>query len=180
MKNVILSLAVTTALAVAAGSYAADESADTKSNLEYKENGGYKASVTTEKTTPEGTAISSKTKKNVDVDADGKTTSTMRSSSVEDPTGLRNKKIHTGELDYRDKDNGGYKKSVTSTDTDAAGSNTSTSQKTNVDVDAAGNKTITEESTRVIDPPGLMNKTQTVTKSKTVNGVVVEDNTKTN
>jgi hypothetical protein len=175
MKNILLSFAATTALTLASGVYAEDASSQKSSNLDYKDNGGYTATVKDSQTTSNGTDINSKTTADVDVDSNGNTTKTIKSKTTEDPKGLWNKKTHTGKLTYQDKDNGGYSKTLKTSDTDRAGTDTSLKSKTDVDVDKSGNVTKTTETDKVTDPSGLMNKTETVTKSKTVNGVVVED-----
>lgn len=179
MKNMIFSLAATTALTLAAQAYAADESASTTTSVEHKKDGGYETTVKSKETTEAGTSITSKTKDDVDMDSNGKASRTIKSSSTVDPEGLGNKKTHTGKLKYEEKDNGGSSKTVTSKDTDAAGTNTYTKEKKDVDVDANGNVTTTVTKDQVTDPKGMMNKTETTSKTKMVNGVVTEESKET-
>jgi hypothetical protein len=51
---------------------------------------------------------------------------------------------------------------------------------TDVDVDGSGNVTSTATTEKTTDPKGWMNETKSVSKTKKVNGVVIERSEKTN
>ncbi|MDE3060518.1 MAG: hypothetical protein KGJ06_05855, partial [Pseudomonadota bacterium] len=154
----------------------ADESATSESKTEYKNNGGYESTSSSEETTPEGTSKTSKTTVDVDVDRNGLASKDIKTKTTTDPEGLFNKKTSSSEDRTKQKANGGYTRTTTHEKTDAAGTNISSKTKTDVDVDAGGNTVATTKSQQTVDPKGLMNKHTTTSETKSVNGTVVEEN----
>lgn len=180
MKNMFAILVATTAVGLATSSYAADESAQDKSKVEYKKDGGYESTKSTEHTTTGGTTHSTETKVDVDVDRQGRVDKTSKTESTTDPKGLMNKKDDTSETQIEEKARGGYKQTTTRKHTDAEGTNTTYKTVTDVDVDGNGKITTTATTEKTVDPKGLMNKTSTESKTKAVNGRVVDKTTKSN
>jgi hypothetical protein len=72
------------------------------------------------------------------------------------------------------KDNGGYEANRASTHVNANGTAHTMKKNVDVDVDGKGNVTATTNTKQTVDPKGLMNKQTTETKTKVVNGRVVE------
>ena len=178
MKRTLAMLAASAAVGLAGASYAADESAQVKSKVEYKKDGGYTATRSAERTTPGGTTNSAESKVDVDVDSKGHVDKTVKSESTTDPKGLLNKKKDTSETNIEEKDRGGFKQTTTRKHTDAEGTNTTYKTVTDVDVDSNGNVTTKATTEKTVDPKGLMNSKTSSTKTKTVNGNVVEDTSK--
>ncbi len=174
MKNIFALLSATTMLTMGTGAFAADESAKSTSKVDYKKNGGYESTRSSEQTTSDGTAHSSENKVDVDVDSKGNIDKTVKSTSSTDPKGMMNKKKDTSETEIEEKSNGGYKQTTTRNQTDADGTDITYKTTTNVDVDDKGNVVTTATTEKTVDPKGLMNKTKTTSKTKTVNGQVVE------
>ena len=177
MKQMLAVLAATTALTLAAPTFAASESTDGSSKVSYKSNGGYDASRSSEQTSTDGTTTKSKGDVDVDVDSNGKTTKTVKAMSSTDPKGLGNKKADIAKTTYEDKDRGGYKETTVRKHKDANGTNTTYTTTTDVDVDTDGNVTTTAKTEKTVDPKGLMNSKTTTTKTKSVNGKVVSNTT---
>ncbi len=180
MKNMVAILTATAVMALVAPAYAATESAQNKSKVEYKDNGGYESTRTSEHTTPGGTKHTSESKVDVDVDSDGKIDKTVKTESVTDPKGLMNKETDTAKTEIKEKERGGYVQTTVSKSTDADGTNVTIKATTDVDVDADGNVTTTAKSEKTVDPKGLMNKKTTSSMTKSVNGHVVEEKKKSN
>ena len=174
MKRMIAVLAATTALTLAAPVFAASESTDGSTKIDYKSNGGYEATRSAEQTSTSGTTTKSNADVDVDVDSKGRTSKTVKAESSTDPKGLGNKKDDLAKTTYEDKDRGGYKQTTTRKHKDAAGTNTTYTTTTDVDVDTDGNVTTTAKTEKTVDPKGLMNAKSTTTKTKTVNGKVVD------
>ena len=178
MKNITAILVATAAMGLATSAYAADESAQAKSKVEYKKNGGYESTRSADHTTAGGTTHTSESNVSVDVDSQGRIDKEVKSESVTDPKGLMNKKKDTSETEIEEKARGGYKQTTTRKHTDAEGTNTTYKTVTDVDVDADGNVTSTATTEKTVDPKGLMNETTSKSKTKTVNGQVVEQTKK--
>lgn len=179
MKHLIVIAAATAAIGFTSSAYAAEEAAQVKSKIEYKKDGGYEASRTSEQTTARGTELSSERNVNVGVDSKGRIDKTVKSESSSDPKGLMNKKKDVSESKIEEKDRGGYKQVTTRKHRDAEGTDTTYKTTTDVDVDARGNVATTATTEKVTDPKGLLNEKTTSSKVKTVNGRVVEEKNKT-
>ena len=177
MKQFLVALASTAAVGLASSAFAANATAENKSNVELKKNGGYEATNSSERTTAAGTKHEMKEKIDVDVDSKGQHKESAKAESSTDPKGLMNAKTDTTKASYKDKDNGGYKHTRTDKHTDAAGTDVKTTTTTDVDVDSSKNATATVKTEKTVDPKGLMNKKTTTTKAKAVNGVVTEEKT---
>lgn len=173
MKNMFAVLAATAAVGLASSSYAADETAQDKAKMEYKKNGGYVATRSSEHSTDD-TTRSSDSKVDVDVDSNGNVEKTIKSESTTDPKGMMNKKKDTSKTEIEEKANGGYKQTTVRKHTDANGTDTYYKTVTDVEVDNDGNVTSTATSEKTNDPKGWWNETKTTSKTKTVNGRVVE------
>jgi len=177
MKKILLALAATTAIGLTANAYAADSTAQADTKVDYKKNGGYDASSTAEQTNADGTKKVAKKSADVNVDSKGNLDETVKSETSSDAKGLMNAKKDTAKTTYKDKSNGGYKKTTTKAHVDHAGTDTKTENSTDVDVDSNGKTTEVDKTTNTTDPKGLMNKTSTTTKVKKVDGQVVEEKT---
>ena len=99
MKYTFAILATTAAVTLASSAHAADQSAQTKSNIEYKDNGGYEAKISSESKDANGTVHSAKVSEDYDVDSDGLGSRTTEKTSVTDPKGLMNKSKDTSKVD---------------------------------------------------------------------------------
>lgn len=155
--------------------YAADE---TKTKVDYKSDGGYEAESTSEGTTADGTKHKAETNVDVDVNSKGLVDKTVTTESSADPKGILNKKKDTAKSELKEKDRGGYKQTVTRKHTDAEGTNVTAKETTEVEVDKEGNVTETTKTEEKIDPKGLMNQKKVVSKSKKVNGELIEQTKK--
>jgi len=178
MKNTFALLAVTAAIGLASSAYAADENAEVKSSVDYKKNGGYEATRSSEEKTAGGTTTTSKTTVDVDVDGSGKIDKEVKAETATDPKGLLNKKTDTSKTEIEEKARGGYKQVTTTKHKDADGTNVTYKTTTDVDVDNNGNVTTTAKTEKTVDPKGLMNADKTTTTTKSVNGEVVSKKTK--
>lgn len=178
MKNMLSVVIATASIGLATSAFAADESAETKSTLDYKKNGGYESKVTSKEVNQSGTSKNTESKVNVDVDSKGNVDKTVSDETTTDPKGLMNKKTDTSETQIEDKANGGYRQTTTRHHTDAEGTNTTYKTVTDVTVDDDGNVTSTATTEKTVDPKGLMNEKTTTSKTKTVNGKVVESKKK--
>lgn len=180
MKNSFALLAVTAAIGLAASApaYAADEKAAVKSSVDYKKDGGYEATRTSEQVSAGGTKTTSKAKVDVDVDSQGRIDKTEKAETTTDPKGLMNKKQDTSKTEIEEKDRGGYKQTTTTKHIDASGTNITYKTVTDVDVDADGNVTTTAKTEKTVDPKGLMNADKVSSTTKAVNGKVVSSTTK--
>lgn len=163
MKNPLLALSTAMVLALSAGAYAADEKTD-----------AYESSTSTERTTTGGTVHSYEKDVDVDVNDKGRLIKSTTTEKKVDPEGLLNTMKDTSTTEYEEKARGGYKQTTTTKHVDPEGANVTIKTITNVDVDANGKITTTAQSEKVVDPEGLMNSTTTTSKTKTVDGVVVE------
>jgi len=175
MKHYLAMLVTSTAIAFSSLVYAADETAQGQSKVDYKDNGGYDASRSSQNTDANGTVTKSEEKASVDVDSKGLETRKLSTSDSTDPKGLMNKKTDNTNTKYTEKANGGYKQVTTTTHTDANGTNVKLVTTTNVDIDNKGNVTSTVKTKKVVDPKGLMNEKTSTSMTKTVNGKVVEE-----
>lgn len=178
MKHSLTMLLATAAMGLATSAYAADESAQVKSKVDYKKDGGYESNRTAEKTTANGTAVKSESNVDVDVDTKGRVDKTVKVENSTDPKGLMNAKKDKSETHIEDKARGGYKQTTVRTSTDASGTDVTYKTTTDVDVDASGNVTTTATTEKTVDPKGLLNEKSSSTKVKSVNGKVVEEKRK--
>lgn len=178
MKKSLAMLLATAAVGLAMPAFAADESAQVKSKVDYKKDGGYESSRTAEKTTANGTALKSESNVDVDVDSKGRVDKTVKVENSTDPKGLMNAKKDKAETHIEDKARGGYKQTTTRKSTDNNGTDVTYKTTTDVDVDSSGNVTTTATTEKTTDPKGLLNEKTTSTKTKTVNGKVVEEKNK--
>lgn len=176
MKNVLTLLAATAAVGLASSAFAADESAQVKSKVDYKKNGGYEATRSSEHTTG-NTTHATESKVDLSVDSDGKAEKTIKAESSTDPKGLMNKKKDTSETKIEEKERGGYKQTTTRKHSDKDGTSTTVKATTDTNVDKDGNVKTTAETEKTVDPKGLLNETTTKTKVKAENGKVVESTT---
>ena len=175
MKNTIAGLLLTTAFILPAYAMAADNDAQTKHSVEYKDNGGYSTNTTSDQTDANGTRQTTEQTENVDVNKKGQVTKEVKAKVTKNPQGSGNKKVQSSDVKIEQKDNGGYTKSVDTQSTNKAGSDASTKSSTDVNVDDKGNVTKTVKTKKVIDPKtGLFSDQTTTTKTKMVNGKVVE------
>lgn len=175
IKNTLAILSATTMLTMGAAAFAADEVAKGETKVEYKDDGGYKSTQSSEHVNADGTKTSSEAKVDVDVDKDGQVEKTVKTESTTDPKGLLNAKKDTSKAEVEEKDRGGYKQTVTREHKDSDGTNVKEKSTTDVSVDREGNVTETTKNEKVVDPKGLMNKEKSVSKTKSVNGRVVEE-----
>lgn len=164
MKNPLLALSTAILLALSAGAYAADEKTDE-----------FESSTSTERTTTGGTVHSYEKNVDVDVDDKGRVNKSTTTETKVDPEGLLNTRKDTSTTEYEEKARGGYVQTTTNKHVDPDGANVTIKTVTNVDVDADGKITTTAKSEKVVDPEGLMNSTTTTSKTKTIDGVVVEE-----
>ncbi len=180
MKRMLAVLAATTAMSLVSPAFAADESAQAKTKVDYKKNGGYESTRTTEQKSADGTARTSEANVDVDVDSSGKVDRTVKTESATDPKGLMNKRKDENKTTFEQKERGGYKQITTSKHTDANGTDVTLTTTTDVDVDKDGNVTATAKSEKATDPKGLLNKSTSTSKTKSVNGRVVEQKKEAN
>ena len=174
MKNVLAVLVATTTLGFTTSVFAADTSAEVKTKVDHKDNGGYESTSVSKETNDEGTNRKSKTTVDVDVDNDGTVSKTVESKTTTDPKGLLNSKKDVVKSEIEEKERGGYERTVKHDHVDNEGTNVSSETKTDVEVDADGKVTKTIESEKKTDPEGLLNSTKTTVKTKVVNGQVIE------
>lgn len=174
MKKTLAMLMASSAIALASSAYAADESAQVKSNVEYKKDGGYSSTRSAEKTNASGTHVTSESDVDVDVDSKGRVDKKMKVESKTDPKGLMNAKGTTKESSIEEKERGGYKQKETRKSTDKEGADTTNKAVTDVSVDKDGTVNTTTTTEKTVDPKGLMNSKTTTEKVKSVNGNVIE------
>lgn len=178
MFNKLTFLAATATIALSANAFAADEHGEVKSKVEYKKDGGYESTMSSDGVNAAGAKLTSDRTVDVDVDSKGRVDKKVNVESTTDPKGLMNKKHTDAETKIEEKENGGYKQTTTRTHTDADGTNTTYETITDVDIDNKGNVKSTATTKKTVDPKGLMNEKTTKTTTKTVNGKVVEEKTK--
>jgi len=178
MKQFFALLTVSTAIGLAGTTYAAEEAAKVNTKVEYKKDGGYEATRSSERITPSGTKNAAESNVDVSVDSKGRVDKKVKAEASSDPKGLLNKKQDTSETNIVEKDRGGFKQTTVRKHTDADGTNTTYKTVTDVDVDKDGNVTTKAMTERTVDPKGILNAVKSVTRSKTVNGQVVEESSK--
>jgi len=166
MKYTFAILATTAAVSIAASAHAADESAKSKADIDYKDNGGYEATLSSENKNADGTAHTAKVTEDVDINDDGTGSRTTEKVTTTDPKGLMNKSKNTAKVEVEQKDNGGYEKTATTKATDSNGTNVVNEVKTDVDVNDDGSVSSETTTKKTVDPKGLFNKTTTESKSK--------------
>ncbi len=164
MKNPLFAISTAVMMTLSAGAYAADEKKDE-----------FESSTSTKSTTSGGTVNTYEKNVDVDVDDKGRVNKTTTTEKSVNPEGLLNTMKDTSTTEYEEKARGGYKQTTTTKHVDPDGANVMIKTVTNVDVDADGKITTTAKSEKVVDPEGLMNSTTTTSKTKTVDGVVVEE-----
>lgn len=181
MRNVIALLAATALASIATGAYA-DEASASKSDLEQKDNGGYESTSSSESTDANGTTVTTDDKTDVDMDANGNIKKkVVDNEKTIDPKGLWNKKTEKDKTVYEEKKNGGYQQTTIHSYKDRDGESIYYKTVTNVDVDSHGNVITTAKTERTTEPKGWFSSKHTASsESKTVNGVVVEQNSKAN
>ena len=160
MKNIFVLLAATSAISLATSAYASEETTKTSA------------------TSADGTTHTSDSTVKVDVDSKGRIDKTVTTDSSTDAKGVMNKKQDSSETQIEEKARGGYTQTTTNKHTDANGTDLTMKTMTNVDVDTDGKITTTATTEKTTDPKGLMNKEVSTTKSKSVNGKVIELNKK--
>lgn len=173
MKTLLALLTTVSFIAMGTASYAADVGTpSSKTTYEAKDNGGYKVKAKSEVTTPAGTDKAGANMVDVSVDDDGSVQKTIETKAKTDAKGLMNEKEKLNKTITTQKANGGYKVKSIKENVNAAGTNLKTEAKTNVSVDANGNTKTETETTKIVDPKGLMNKTESTVK--TINGQIVK------
>lgn len=175
--SLFTALAATAAISLTSAAFAADPSAEMKSNTTYKKNGGYETKASSDQVTASGTAKSAETSVDVDVDSKGNVDKSVKMTATNDPKGLMNAKKDQSQTQIEEKTNGGYKQTTVRKHTEANGTNVYYKTVTDVDVDANGNVSSTTTSEKVTDPKGLWNETKTQSKTKSYNGKVVKKTT---
>jgi hypothetical protein len=180
MNKLFAILAATTILASTVPAFAVEESQESKTKTEYKKDGGYDSTTTSSSTNTNGTANTAQSSTNVSVDSKGYVEKTTKSENTSDPKGLMNKEKDTSETTLDEKPRGGYKQVTMRKHLDANGTNIVYTTTTDVDVDANGNVTTTALTEKTVNPKGLMNETTTKTRSKSINGKMIEDSKKVN
>ncbi len=178
MKKPLALLVAVTALSLIHTAHAADASADSQTNVQQKANGGYETTTTDEQNGADGSKTTNDKKVDLTVGSDGKTTKTIKKQSTTSK-GALHKSTDKSTSEYKDKDNGGFKKTKTVTHTNTDGTNVKEKASTNVNVDSKGNVISTEKSEKTTDPQGLMNSTTTTSTTKSVNGAIVDQETNT-
>ncbi len=178
MKQTFAYLCTTTFLAFVAAGFAAN--AATESKVEYKENGGYESTKSSEHKAPDGTTHTTESNVDVDVDKNGRVSKLIETESSTDPKGLLNEKKDIAKTEREEKPRGGYKETVTRQHRDADGTDITARTTTDVNVDKQGNVTQIVRVEKIVNPTGLMNETKTVNVTKTVNGKLVEQKTDVN
>ncbi|HEY1096353.1 MAG TPA: hypothetical protein VGF14_03845 [Alphaproteobacteria bacterium] len=177
MKNIAKLLATTAIIALSSAAYAND--ATVKTEFDAKKNGGYEASSSSSKTSASGTVNAADKKVDVDVDADGATSKTIKTESVKDPKGLWNKQKSTTKTEIDADKDGNLDRSVTKVKKNADGTNVKSTTDTKVDVDEDGNYVTTTEIEKKTDPKGLFNSRTDKATVKVRNGQVIERTTDT-
>lgn len=90
MKNILTTVLATTAMAVAAPAFAADQTYKAETKIERNDDGSYKKDVSAERKDATG-KVAAEVKTELDVDADGNSTKKVSTKDVRDPKGLLNK-----------------------------------------------------------------------------------------
>ncbi len=176
--NFFTMLMATAAVGAANPTHAADEK-KVDAQVEYKKDGGYESTRTTKQTTDDGTTYKTKSEVDVDVDAAGRVDKKITTETVADPKGLMNKEKAVSETEFEEKERGGYTQTTIRKYKDANGTDVSLKTVTDVEIDKDGNVITTATTERTVNPEGLMNQTTTKSKTKSVNGKVIEQSKKT-
>lgn len=180
MNKILAALVTSTAIGAAGIAWASNPSASSEANVKYDKDGGYESTRSDKSTTSGGTKHKSESSVDVDVDAKGEVEKTIKTEASTDPKGLMNKKDDTSETKIKEKTNGGYEQTTTRKHKDADGTNTTYKTVTDVTIDNNGNVTTTAETKKTVDPEGLLNEKTTTSKTKMINGEVVENSKKIN
>lgn len=175
MKKIFIMTAA--ALLLAPAAFAADPMQQNNVQVQYKDDGGYTAEKSGEQIDANGVKHTADSKTDVNYDSNGNMKKTISNSDTV-KKGLFQKKTNESKTEYQEKNDGGFTQTTTAEHTNDKGTDIKSQSKTESKFDANGNKIVTTKSKETIDPPGLMNKTTTTTVEKTVNGTVVEDQTK--
>ena len=169
MTKTLQLLAAVSMIALTSSAFAQDN----KTTYEEKDNGGYKVESKSELTTANDTDKKGSHKVDVDVDNDGSVSKTVKTESKTDPKGLMNGRGSVNKTETEHNADGTAKTKAVSEKYNANGTNVKTEQETEVKYDANGNKKVVVETTKKVDPKGLMNSSETTTR--TVNGKVVKE-----
>lgn len=168
MKKTLQLLAAVSMIALSSSAFAQDN----KTEYKEKDNGGYKVESESKLTTAAETDKKGSHKVDVDVSNDGSVTKTVKDKAVTDPKGLMNGRSTVKETVTEHNADGTAKIKSVQEKYNAAGTNIKTKSETKIGVDANGHQRAVTETTKIVDPKGLMNKTESVTK--TVNGQIVK------
>lgn len=174
MKYILTFLAAFFALGLTTAHAEDAKGPNNKTEYTTKDNGGYKVESKSKLTTEAGTDKSGSRTVDVDIDDDGSISKTVKSESVSDPEGLMNKVTSEAKTKIKEDEDGDTMMKETSDKTDADGTNVKTKTESDTKVDANGNIRATVETKKIVDPKGLLNKEETTTTTKTVNGRIVE------
>lgn len=174
MKSVLPVFASIIAVSFGTFAFAAEEQGKAEGSFEYKKNGGFESSVTSEGTDESGVKTKSETTVDVDVDRKGNVNRNISSEMTTDPKGLLNKKKESSEVELKEKAGGGYEMESTNEVKDRAGTNITEEKKVDVTVDKKGNVKETVKTSKEVDPEGLGNSTTVTEETTKVNGRVVE------
>lgn len=169
MNKTLQLLAAVSMIALTSSAFAQDN----KTTYKEKDNGGYKVESKSDLTTHAGTDKTGSHKVDVDVSNDGSVTKTVKNKSSADAKGLMNSRGTVNETTTERNADGTAKTTSTHEKYNAAGTNVKTEKETEVKYDAHGNRKVITDTTKTVDPKGLMNKSETTTR--TVNGKVVHD-----
>ena len=169
MNKTLQLLAAVSMIALTSSAFAQDN----KTTYKEKDNGGYKVESKSDLTTHAGTDKTGSHKVDVDVSDDGSVTKTVKNKSSADAEGLMNSRGTVNETITKHKADGTAKINSVKEKYNAAGTNLKTEVETQVKYDANGNRKVITDTTKIVDPKGLMNKSETTTR--TVNGKVVHD-----
>jgi hypothetical protein len=177
MKNALVVLAATTVIGLSGSIYAAEDASHVKSNIDYKKNGGYEASTTSERTDANGAKSVTQKEVDVDVDAHGNIDKTVKNETITSK-GLMNKKSDTDQTQYQEKERGGYTQTTTRKHKNSDGTDVTYKTVTDVDVDEDGDVTTKATTEKTVDPKGLFNEKTTKSVTKSVNGKIIQEDIK--
>jgi hypothetical protein len=174
MKRTLLVTA--TILLVAPAALAAEPMQQDNAQVNYKDDGGYTAEKSADQVDTNGVKHKADSKTVVDYDSNGNMKRTVTTTDKV-KNGMHSKE-NSSATEFKQTNDGGYDKTTTTEHTNTDGTNLKSTSNTHASVDAKGNDVTVTKTQNTVDPPGLMNKTTTTNTTKTVNGVVVEDQTK--
>lgn len=169
MKVFLTALSTVSFLALATSAFATDP---VKSSTDYKEkaNGGYEVESKTKLTTPNGTDKTGSHKVDVEVNDNGTVDRDVKTERSSDPEGLMNGTKDTHKVSTEHDEDGTAVKKEVKEHVDHDGTNTKVEVEQKNRVNANGTVDHIVETTKKFDPKGLMNSSETTTK--TINGKV--------